>query len=148
MKLHLTLLTFILISINSVFSQNNNLQFNRALFEEYSMSFPPSSTNSSTADGTTFISNVTVPIGKVWKIESSNRFVRTNLGEIFNGFQTNVVQSNTAFWINNFCLSSETKYPIWLPAGTYTIYLNQSVGGTYQITSSLTISGIEFNLVP
>ena len=144
MKLHLTLLTFILISINSVFSQNNNLQFNKALFEEYSMTFPPNSTNVSSTSGTTFISNLTVPIGKVWKIESSNRFIKTT----YNSLQSSVA-TNCQYWINNFNMTGAEIYPIWLPAGTYTVSLNQQVDGNpYQITTSLTISGIEFILVP
>ena len=144
MKLHLTLLTFILISINSVFSQNNNLQFNRALFEEYSMTFPANSTIVSTTGGTTFISNLTVPIGKVWKIESSNRLVKTDYSSTSSGLTV-----NCQFWINKFNFQGSEIYPIWLPAGTYTIYLNQQASGlSYQITASLTISGIEFNLVP
>ena len=79
MKLHLTLLTFILISINSVFSQNNNLQFNRALFEEFTITVPLNSTNVSINAYNTSIGNLIVPTGKVWKIESTNTLKKTFL---------------------------------------------------------------------
>ncbi len=144
MKLHLTLLTFILISINSVFSQNNNLQFNRALFEEFTITVPSNSTNVSINAYNTSIGNLIVPTGKVWKIESTNILKKTFL-DATNFYHEN---GSSSYMINHF-LFPASVYPIWLPAGTYPIILNQSVNGyPNQINWSLTISGIEFNLVP
>ena len=144
MKLHLTLLTFILTSINSVFSQNNNLQFNRALFEEFTITVPLNSTNVSINAYNTSIGNLIVPTGKVWKIESTNTLKKTFLDA------TNFYHEygSSSYMINHFFFPASV-YPIWLPAGTYPIILNQSVNGyPNQINWSLNISGIEFNLVP
>ena len=143
MKLHLTLLTFILISINSVFSQNNNLQFNRALFEEFTITVPLNSTNVSINQNTSF-GDLIVPTGKVWKIESINTMKKTFFSPTYFTHENNT----SSFMINHFIIPAPV-YPIWLPAGTYPINFNQSCNGyTYQITWSLNISGIEFNLVP
>lgn len=140
MKLHLTLLTFILISINSVFSQNNNLQFNRALFDSVSIIDPV------TTYPKTFVGNLIVPTGKVWKIESSyNSRKCTYLPDP----GQSQVGNSPENWINNFSLSGVTNYPIWLPAGTYKVFTNdQTYGPSYTCLFSLIISGIEFNLVP
>ena len=140
MKLHLTLLTFILISINSVFSQNNNLQFNRALFDSVYITDPVY------VGPKTFVGNLIVPTGKVWKIESSSNYrYQTYLPD---PAQSSVFQ-NASNWINNFCLNAATKYPIWLPAGTYKVFTDGATSGfPFSSFFSLTISGIEFNLVP
>jgi hypothetical protein len=140
MKLHLTLLTFILISINSVFSQNNNLQFNRAIFDSVSITDPV------TTYPKTFVGNLIVPTGKVWKIESSfNARKCTNLTNP-GYFQVGYSPEN---WINNFSLTGATIYPIWLPAGTYKVFtMDQTPGPPSTCLFSTIISGIEFNLVP
>ena len=141
MKLHLTLLTFILISINSVFSQNNNLQFNRALFDSVYVTAPVN------VGPRTFVGNLIVPTGKVWKIESSSGFK-------YNKYLQNLIQSYFEIteynWINNFCLNAATKYPIWLPTGTYKVFSDDYSSGnpSYSTVISFTFSGIEFNLVP
>jgi hypothetical protein len=140
MKLHLTLLTFILISINSVFSQNNNLQFNRAIFDSVYITDPVY------AGPKNFVGNLIVPTGKVWKIESSSGFR-------YSTYLPDPMQSQGSIsalnWINKFCLNPDTKYPIWLPAGTYKVFSSDSSsGGSYSTVVSFTFSGIEFNLVP
>jgi hypothetical protein len=140
MKLHLTLLTFILISINSVFSQNNNLQFNRAIFDSVCITDPIY------AGPKNFVGNLIVPTGKVWKIESSSGYCyRTYLADPMQS-QGNISAFN---WINKFCLNGDTKNPIWLPAGTYKVFSSDSSpGASYSTVISFTFSGIEFNLVP
>ena len=140
MKLHLTLLTFILISINSVFSQNNNLQFNRAIFDSLYITDPVY------AGPKNFVGNLIVPTGKVWKIESSS-------GYRYSTYLPDPMQSQgsiSAFnWINKFCLNPASVYPIWLPSGTYKVFSSDSgIGASYSTVISFTFSGIEFNLVP
>jgi hypothetical protein len=143
MKLHLTLLTFILISINLVFSQNNNLQYNRALFEEFTITVPSNSTNVNIYQNSSFIGNLIVPTGKVWKIETFSSLKKT-----FYDLSTISVEPGPGYIINNFYLPA-SSYPVWLPAGSYQIYLNEHLNGVpQQMFYSSTISGIEFNLVP
>ena len=134
MKLHLTLLTFILISINSVFSQNN-LQFNRALMETYTG-------NDFTNNTQSIIATIIVPTGKVWKIESTSLTTPQSWGQYLDQLNDN----NIAF-IGNFHFSNKYPHTAWLPAGSYnlTFYCPSTSDGVIRIFS---ISGIEFNLVP
>ena len=135
MKLHLTLLTFILISINSVFSQNNNLQFNNAIMGQVT-GIP----------NTVSVGTIVVPAGKVWKLES------TSLSNISGTYPTIANQGHmTAFIGNMIAFSCGTEFnnlklPIWLPSGSYSISIN--VGNYPQSNHSFNYSGIEFNLVP
>ena len=135
MKLHLTLLTFILMGINSVFSQNNNLQFNRALMETYTG-------NDITNNTQSIIATIIVPTGKVWKIESTSLITPQVWGQYLDQQNDN----NIAF-IGNFHFSNKYPKTTWLPAGSYnlTFYCPSSSNGIIRIFS---ISGIEFNLVP
>ena len=134
MKLHLTLLTFILISINSVFSQNN-LQFNNAIMGQVT-GIP----------NTVSVGTIVVPAGKVWKLES------TSLSNISGTYPTISNQGPmTAFIGNMIAFSSGTEFndlklPIWLPSGSYSISIN--VSNYPQSNHSFNYSGIEFNLVP
>ena len=133
MKLHLTLLTFILISINSVFSQNN-LQFNNAIMGQVT-GIP----------NTVSVGTIVVPAGKVWKLES------TSLSNISGTYPTIANQGHMTAFIGNmiaFCSGTEfndLKLPIWLPSGSYSISINV---GNYFGNHSFNYSGIEFNLVP
>ena len=135
MKLHLTLFTFILISINSVFSQNNNLQFNRALMETYTGYDLTNNTQS-------IIATIIVPTGKVWKIESTSLTTPQSWGQYLDQQYDN----NIAF-IGNFHFSNKYPHTTWLPAGSYnlTFYCTATQNG---VIRNFSISGIEFNLVP
>ena len=136
MKSHLTLLTFILISINSVFSQNNNLQFNNAIMGQVT-GFP----------NTVSVGTIIVPVGKVWKLES------TSLSNISGTYPTINNQGPMTAFIGNMIAFSNahdgnnnSKLPIWLPSGSYSISIN--VGSYTGSNHSFNYSGIEFNLVP
>jgi hypothetical protein len=133
MKLHLTILTIILFSITTGFSQNNNLQFNKALYSEVSQTFP----NTPNDGIPLIIGTIIVPVGKVWKIESTSGFTMISM--------PNYEAQN--FLINNLLMNSEK--PIWLPAGTHTIKKLSSSGGIpSSVSFTFIYSGIEFNLVP
>ena len=137
MKLHLTLLTFILISINSVFSQNNNLQFNRALMETYTGN-NLNQVNLNQA----IIATIIVPTGKVWKIESTSLTSPQSWGQ----YLDQVNDNNIAF-IGNIHFSNKYPKTTWLPAGSYDLKFHCSCGNNGAILM-FSISGIEFNLVP
>mgnify|MGYP006273791781 FL=1 len=98
-----------------------NLQFNQVI----NMAF--------TAANTT---PVTVPAGKVWKIESCMLNTSTNnyAYMLYNGIYYNMRQQQTSAHIVNF--------PFWLSAGTSVTF-----GGNGGGTGGL-LSIIEFNIVP
>ncbi len=135
MKLHLTIFAFILLGLNSAYSQNNNLQFNQALFGAVSQTFP-----NTPNDGIPLvIGSITIPVGKVWKIESASGL--TLLPN--NNYSFGV----TKYIINNFSMDA-TEKPIWLPAGSYTIKRQNEGAVPVVVTYTFNYSGIEFNVVP
>ena len=109
---HLLISCFLLLSLNS-FSQGN-LQFNQVLI----------------IDATVAGNAVTIPAGKVWKIES-----------------VAMVSNNSYFQIqwgdaNYFVINTSSGYsnlPFWLPSNTTV---------TFIASSATKVSIIEFNVVP
>lgn len=115
-------------------SAQGNLQFNQVLTLSYTGSIPSQSTSS--------LGTLTVPAGKVWKIESGSRV--SIVGNFFNKV------SNARFMLDDFTVIGNSgdpvSYPIWLNEGTYNIYHTQSISGTNSYKWGLSI--IEFNVVP
>jgi hypothetical protein len=118
---------FLLILSNVSFSQGNNLEFNRVIYETISgvaTSNTPSVINTK---------NLTVPANKIWKLE--NTTVNFQLGSV--GYYS--------CYLDGLLLNAYN--PIYLPSGSYTLQLVGWVssgtgnGGGY-------ISGIEYNIVP
>jgi hypothetical protein len=135
---------FLIIALSGLSSfvkaQGGNLQFNRALFSEI---FSTQSANQTEVT----LGTVTVPQGKVWKIERASF-----LGNFPCGVgQTNYAPVQNVTTINNLIVvfSENAQYfPVWLPEGTYT--LKSSISGgctTYPYNVKFVYSGIEFNVV-
>ena len=85
----------------------------------------------------------TVPVGKVWKVESvlSNQYDMQNINItgmkiLVNGIAIYLIEQSGAATSSN--AYAPTKLPLWLPEGTT---LAPSVGVAY-------ISLVEFNLIP
>jgi hypothetical protein len=109
MKLLFTLSTVLI--CNSLFSQSN-LQFNKVKLI------------GATPD--------TVPIGKIWKVESAiyngeianiggipNPSIQTNVAYIYLNNETiSIRKSSTMSWGLATSIIWEQQFPIWLPAGT------------------------------
>jgi hypothetical protein len=135
-----TILNFL--NSNELLAQGGNLQFNRALFSEISQSPPANQTEVT-------LGTVTVPQGKVWKIERASF-----LGNFPCGVgQTNYSPVQNVTTINNLVIvtySEDTQYfPVWLPEGTYTIKSSIAGGCTnYPYNVKFVYTGIEFNLMP
>ncbi len=110
----------------------NNLQFNRVVI----VKADSISNCSSNCNDSLLVRTFTVDANKVLKIESIN-FTPGN----YTLFLDNTPFSRTSTGITN-------TFPIWLPAGTYTIFF-----GTYFPTASQAgnyaylLSAIEFNVV-
>jgi hypothetical protein len=133
-------LIFAFAGISTFVKAQGNLQFNRALFSEIF------STQSAYQTEVT-LGTVTVPQGKVWKIERASF-----LGNFPCGVgQTNYSQVQNVTTINNLVIVTyeETQYfPFWLPEGTYTLKSSITGGCTsYPYNVKFVYSGIEFNVV-
>ena len=130
-------------------SAQGNLQFNQVLS-------PSISTSSTLFANTSQQLTVTIPTGKVWKIESAS-FVLLSGNEIYSltmgGQQTT---TNPYFfmddhilgtYVNNFGLVDPT-FPIWLQSGTHILRICNNSGNNWPNNLRGTIRVIEFNIVP
>lgn len=135
MKLHLTIFAFILLGLNSAFSQNNNLQFSNAIMGQVT-GIPSAG----------IVGTIIVPAGKVWKIESRS------LSNISGTSPTTINQGSMTAYVGNMIAYSNNydattlALPIWLPSGTYSITFN--VANYVNANHSFNYSAIEFNAVP
>ncbi len=135
MKLHLTMLAFILLGFNSAYSQNNNLQFSNAIMAQVT-GIPNIGS----------VGTIVVPVGKVWKIESRS------LSNISGSYPTTINQGSMTAYIGNMIAysnnydASTLALPIWLPSGSYSISIN--VANYTSANHSFNYTAIEFNAVP
>jgi hypothetical protein len=131
-KILLLLLT--IFTISAATAQGNNLKFNRALYEDYSINL------TSGYDYKTLSNAFTVPTDKVWKvtsltgsITSTNQYLAPDVGISKNGVGS--------FSVN---VNSYSQKTLWLPSGSYDIRCHStSQSGNYKVL----LSGVEFNLV-
>ena len=137
------LLVFAVSALLSVAAMaQSNLQFNQAKIIKLSYTVP--NNNSYQA----YSEPITVPAGKVWKIES---VIGSQQGS------TNYISPTTTVTLDGVILffysSSTGNYqaaplPIWLPEGTYNLGMVSPSSISTDSTMTCRISAIEFNLVP
>jgi hypothetical protein len=130
------LFTILLVAISATTFAQGNLQFNQVINDEY--------TGLVITTGST-LGTLTVPAGKVWKIEFVSFTSNTNPS------YPSVHSSGTAqVFINNYNVyagntgAGTIHFPIWLSEGSYPVKARQGSNGN----STLSISAIEFNIVP
>ena len=123
-----TLLLALLTSANA----QGNLQFNQVINGEFS---------TVVAYTTTVMGTFTVPVGKVWKIESTSQMYDD--GSYVYSQGKPVFIDNHLVWEKTNYYSSAGQLPLWLSAGTYTVKATGS-GSTLVFS----YSAIEFNVVP
>jgi hypothetical protein len=122
-------------------SAQGNLQFNQVIYIKMSYVLPTSSSFQTSQQ------TLTVPPGKVWKIESASGSAQGS---------TNYVSPTTSITLDGVILTFyngssgtywETNFPIWLPEGTYTLAM---VSSTSTVNTTITgrLSAIEFNVTP
>ena len=141
-------------------SAQGNLQFNRVVNLNYTGTQSPTSSNASLIFQT---STITVPQGKVWKIESAGVKLTLTSNPILNYLYSWV--SYTNLLLNNIPIAQEkannnnsiyssaipeksTSFPIWLSSGSYPISLQGYNDSGNSFTAYGCISAIEFNIVP
>lgn len=132
----------LLISVFTFAKAQGNLQFNQVKYIKLSYVTP----NNNSYQG--YDQVITVPPGKVWKIESVIGSAQGN---------SNYVSPTTTVTLDgvvlSFYSSSSNGYqaaplPIWLPEGSYTLSLVSSASLTTGTTITGRVSAIEFNIVP
>lgn len=139
MKHLLTLILFL--GIGFIVKAQGDLQFNQVIFLEKNFVIPANVSLSFTEQ------TITVPAGKVWKIESvmATYFQNTSTpNPAYSSAATVMLNKKILFSANNVA-----NFPVWLPEGTYTLrYIyNQSTSGSINELYGA-ISAIEFNIVP
>ncbi|MDG1658774.1 MAG: hypothetical protein P8H56_09345 [Crocinitomicaceae bacterium] len=134
------ILFILAITISSLSFGQGNLQFNQVKFIEY--------TTTTTAYSTTTAGVITVPAGKVWKVEHANVYmVATYPRTQYGGWSLFI--DNTLIYRSKGASNSihlKDAFPLWLPAGNYNIVVGQETAGSQTVNSS--INAIEFNIVP
>jgi hypothetical protein len=147
-------LSFFLVPFSFLFAQGN-LQFNQV----YNLNYSGTQTPTAGVPTVTFQNaSISVPAGKVWKIESANVTTQQSISTgyllhpIVNGGGTflmlnNIVIANNLGTTMNY--DKFTCFPFWLPAGTYPVKLVGQYPNDYGAwTAYSNISVIEFNIIP
>jgi len=133
------LLLFVISFFVARTSAQGNLQFNQVKYFQFNC------TQSGGSVFTESLQTVTVPAGKVWKIESANcgSYSPTTNSLIYSSGGRVLLDSRLIVDV-----SSNTGFlPFWIPAGTYTIGIrSMSLTNGVQFLGSM--SAIEFNIVP
>ena len=123
-------------------SAQGNLQFNQVVNLNYTHTIPSGFSNST-------VTNITVPAGKIWKIEYSS-LSRNNASYRFTGV---LAQSLS---IDNFVLIAQNSNGnferqkggvLWLNEGSHNLFITQETSNTND-SFDIGISAIEFNIVP
>ena len=144
---HLLTLSFCLF-FGTFFSQGN-LQFNQVILWNLNSSTVNCTSNTppvgTQACSCLITSTITVPQGKVWKIEAvSVPDISTMWALYIGNFMLFCMQSYNGGEI----FHQDINFPIWLPSGTYNYkaFLQQCDGNSTFPGSSASI--IEFNVIP
>lgn len=124
-----------------------NLQFNQVI--NLNMTTPQGVGNSGTNNLTL---TVTVPAGKVWKIESAN----VSYQYVLNGkyYVADATNETTQLVLDGSIIAVEsdnfykTPGPIWLTEGAHTFILQGYINSSAQYKWNALITGIEFNVIP
>lgn len=153
-KVILSLACLLLMAVTGSFAQGN-LQFNQAIKLDI-VGAPIVGSGSNYVQ----IANqmVTIPAGKVWKIESKfvnitkGQYTTTTFSWLYSagGFTPVLYMDNTIIWAGTTNPNNFTDHQlIWLPAGTYDFSLwCQRTSNAVPFTFTAVVNAIEFNVVP
>jgi hypothetical protein len=143
----LSVFLFLFAALANRSAAQGNLQFNAVKYYTLSVTQPASGNYQESSQ------TITVPAGKVWKIESAlgGQFVPGTNQTTVNGSAMILLDGRVLFQTNtgtSVLTVTNPSTPFWLPAGTYTLTIKSptSVGTTAQFLGSVSI--LEFNIVP
>jgi hypothetical protein len=130
------ILLILAISFSSASFAQGNLQFNQVVNGSVDANIIDYNESGS----------ITVPAGKVWKIEAVSYFAYPGMT-----FQQSMGGNSAQAWIGNQQVVSTNsnlpvQVPIWLSEGTYTVKLKAAYGSATPVRLSWSV--IEFNIVP
>jgi hypothetical protein len=133
----------LLIAVNTIKAQGN-LQFNQVKNIEITGTTLPYDPNTAVPIST--IGTITVPTGKVWKIESTS-VKENNLNAIYTTSSfVLLLNSHVAYATNQGTNNQPFVFlPIWLSAGSYQVKISSQAA---QMSAIASISAIEFNIAP
>lgn len=138
-KLVLTLC--LLFTATALLKAQGNLQFNQVILQDFSSSVA--------GWASPVVGTVTVPAGKVWKIEHAELWILSTLRNTQSGayslFVGNALLHRSRGGTGNLNQGGD-HFPVWLPAGTYDIVISNENGTPYNYVG--TINAIEFNVIP
>jgi hypothetical protein len=134
--------------LSSVSYGQGNLQFNQVLSPSITVGIQP--------PGQIITSAITVPSGKVWKVESSS-FSRVE--PTIPGYRLTIWggTTNQTFYLDDYTVCTylapsigfiEPKFPIWLSEGTHTLRMINHSSSSNASPATGTLSVIEFNIIP
>lgn len=142
----LILISFLFIS-TGIYSQGN-LQFNRVINLEYSQRLNGISSNNSGATGENLLESFTLEENKVWKIVSAS----VSQGDRLRGDSPLADAGNIRLFINKTLIFRDNDntriWPIWISSGTRNIIAYNPSTNASLDPYIISISIIEFNVVP
>jgi hypothetical protein len=133
-----SLLFSIVFVLSAVSYGQGNLQFNQVINQSFN----------GNGGNLTIIGIVTVPAGKVWKIESANySYLSAGYRYTQKTTSSNAMVAyigDNLIWDGTMAKGSLDLFPIWLSTGSYNVMARSS----NTLPSVVNFSAIEFNVVP
>ena len=139
-KMKKIFITLVLILIVNSIKAQGNLQFNQVKNVEITGTTLPNTTQIGNPIST--LGSITIPIGKVWKIESVTGIKNGQESNDIFGTHVRVLIGNHKALVSPG--DEIIMFPIWLSAGNYPI----KAGSNPLDSLIISISAIEFNIVP
>lgn len=135
------ILSIVVLLISLSLNAQGNLQFNQVVLIQ--------ATASASSNTNTTLQSVSVPAGKVWKIEHASLIQDPNGNRATSALSCDMYLDNVLVIGHENNARDGNKpnpFPLWLPEGTYQLTVYQATGLT--LTYSGSLSAIEFNVVP
>ena len=129
------ILSIVVLLISLSLNAQGNLQFNQVINSEYTFTGNPNNV----------IATITVPNGKVLKIEGVSLLLVSGTSEfpVYSSYAAVTIAGINVYYSYSY---QNTCLPLWLGEGTHNIVVNQT--GNTSATHKVGISAIEFNVVP
>ncbi len=140
-------LVILLVSVAFLSFGQGNLQFNQVI--NHTITTPLGQGYSGLNNQTL---TVTVPAGKVWKIESAHLSYQGSSSTKY--YIANASNESTQLVLNGAIIAVDddafyvTPGPIWLAAGSHTFILQGYINSSSQYSWNAFITAIEFNITP
>lgn len=132
---------FLILLLTGAAEAQGNLQFNQVIVQDFT------STISSWTTAT--VSVITIPAGKVWKIEHADLWLQNSLRQTYDNEYSLFIDNILIHRAKGSTGSGNqytSRFPVWLPAGTYNVIVSNEDSSTKNFVGD--INAIEFNIIP